>query len=145
MLTSGVQFLIWAGALVFVMHGGFAMLCAGAIRAKNTMNILLQTILDAAVSAIMFYLVRVLGHAAGAVTQVQQIQSHSNCLCGRACSCKLFDQTILLLGFWQGCARTFTPVQHKCNASLPAGGLRFCLWIWQQRRHQQRIVTFHRR
>jgi ammonia channel protein AmtB len=32
-------------------------LCAGAIRSKNTMNILLQTILDAAVSAICWYLV----------------------------------------------------------------------------------------
>jgi ammonium transporter, Amt family len=32
-------------------------LCAGAIRAKNSMNILLQTIMDAAVSAIAFYLV----------------------------------------------------------------------------------------
>ncbi len=32
-------------------------LCAGAIRSKNTMNILLQTILDAAVSAIAFYLI----------------------------------------------------------------------------------------
>jgi len=38
------------------MHGGFAMLCAGAIRTKNTMNILLQTILDACVSAIAFYI-----------------------------------------------------------------------------------------
>jgi hypothetical protein len=34
-----------------------AQLCAGAIRSKNTMNILLQTILDAAVSAICWYLV----------------------------------------------------------------------------------------
>ncbi|KAI8468765.1 MAG: ammonium transporter AmtB-like domain-containing protein [Monoraphidium minutum] len=50
-------FLTWAGALVFVMHAGFAMLCAGAIRSKNTMNILLQTVLDGAVSAICFYLV----------------------------------------------------------------------------------------
>jgi Amt family ammonium transporter len=32
-------------------------LCAGAIRSKNTMNILLQTVLDAAVSAICWYLV----------------------------------------------------------------------------------------
>jgi hypothetical protein len=32
-------------------------LCAGALRSKNTMNILLQTILDAAVSALAFYLV----------------------------------------------------------------------------------------
>eukprot|EP00775_Hariotina_reticulata_P002904 gene2904-3192_t len=50
-------FLTIMGALVFIMHAGFAMLCAGAIRSKNTMNILLQTILDAAVSAIAWYLV----------------------------------------------------------------------------------------
>lgn len=58
-LTEGVNtfFLTSAGALVFVMHAGFAMLCAGAIRSKNTMNILLQTVLDAAVSGICFYLV----------------------------------------------------------------------------------------
>lgn len=49
--------LVMTGALVFVMHAGFAMLCAGAIRSKNTMNILLQTVMDAAVSAIAFYLV----------------------------------------------------------------------------------------
>jgi ammonia channel protein AmtB len=32
-------------------------LCAGAIRSKNAMNILLQTVLDAACSALMWYLV----------------------------------------------------------------------------------------
>lgn len=32
-------------------------LCAGAIRSKNTLNILLQTILDACVSGIMWYVV----------------------------------------------------------------------------------------
>lgn len=58
-LSDGVNagYLILSGALVFVMHAGFAMLCAGAIRSKNTMNILLQTILDACVSAIAFYTV----------------------------------------------------------------------------------------
>ncbi|GBF92724.1 ammonium transporter [Raphidocelis subcapitata] len=58
-MTEGVNtfFLTSSGALVFIMHAGFAMLCAGAIRSKNTMNILLQTILDAAVSAIAWYLV----------------------------------------------------------------------------------------
>lgn len=58
-ITEGVNtlYLIACGALVFVMHAGFAMLCAGAIRSKNTMNILLQTVLDAAVSAIAFYCV----------------------------------------------------------------------------------------
>jgi ammonium transporter, Amt family len=57
-LTEGLNagYLILSGALVFIMHGGFAMLCAGAIRSKNTMNILLMTVLDAAVSAIAFYL-----------------------------------------------------------------------------------------
>mmetsp|Transcript_8516 Transcript_8516/g.22796 ORF Transcript_8516/g.22796 Transcript_8516/m.22796 type:complete len:522 (+) Transcript_8516:168-1733(+) len=58
-LKYGVNsaWLVLCGALVFIMHGGFAMLCAGAIRSKNTLNILLQTILDACVSAIMFYTV----------------------------------------------------------------------------------------
>eukprot|EP00798_Chlamydomonas_sp_ICE-L_P027924 gene27924-2530_t len=58
-LTDGLNclYLVTCAALVFIMHGGFAMLCAGAIRSKNTMNILLMTILDAAVSAICFYLV----------------------------------------------------------------------------------------
>ncbi|KXZ42195.1 hypothetical protein GPECTOR_185g278 [Gonium pectorale] len=49
--------LLYGGALVFLMHGGFAMLEAGAIRSKNAMNILLQTIMDAACSAIMWYLI----------------------------------------------------------------------------------------
>lgn len=35
---------------------GFAMLCAGAIRSKNTMNILLQTVLDACGCALAFYI-----------------------------------------------------------------------------------------
>ncbi|KAG2494365.1 hypothetical protein HYH03_007422 [Edaphochlamys debaryana] len=50
-------FMILSGALVFIMHGGFAMLEAGAIRSKNAMNILLQTVLDGAASALMWYLV----------------------------------------------------------------------------------------
>lgn len=58
-LKFGVNsgWLITSGALVFIMHAGFAMLCAGAIRRKNAMNILLQTMLDACCSAIAFYLV----------------------------------------------------------------------------------------
>uniref|UniRef100_A0A7S0RVR0 Ammonium transporter n=1 Tax=Chlamydomonas leiostraca TaxID=1034604 RepID=A0A7S0RVR0_9CHLO len=51
------SWLVLCGALVFIMHGGFAMLCAGAIRSKNTLNILLQTIMDACVSGICFYTV----------------------------------------------------------------------------------------
>ncbi|GFH08110.1 ammonium transporter, partial [Haematococcus lacustris] len=55
--------------MVFIMHGGFAMLCAGAIRSKNTLNILLQTIMDACVSAIAFYIVG-FGFAYGVVHMV---------------------------------------------------------------------------
>ncbi|GFR40281.1 hypothetical protein Agub_g438, partial [Astrephomene gubernaculifera] len=50
-------YLLFGGALVFVMHGGFAMLAAGAIRSKNAVNILLQTLMDACASAIMWYLI----------------------------------------------------------------------------------------
>nr|AAM94623.2 putative ammonium transporter AMT1;2 [Chlamydomonas reinhardtii] len=49
--------LLYGGALVFLMHGGSAMLEAGAIRSKNAMNILLQTVLDASCSALMWYFV----------------------------------------------------------------------------------------
>ncbi|EFJ41931.1 hypothetical protein VOLCADRAFT_67734 [Volvox carteri f. nagariensis] len=49
-------FMVLSGALVFIM-ASFAMLEAGAIRSKNAMNILLQTVLDGAASAIMWYLV----------------------------------------------------------------------------------------
>jgi Amt family ammonium transporter len=49
--------LLFGGAMVFLMHGGFAMLEAGTVSSKNIMNIMLQTILDAAVAAIMFYCV----------------------------------------------------------------------------------------
>ncbi|GIL56315.1 hypothetical protein Vafri_11700 [Volvox africanus] len=50
-------YLLFGTALVFVMHGGFAMLAAGAIRSKNAVNILLQTLMDACASALMWYLI----------------------------------------------------------------------------------------
>ncbi|GMH33359.1 hypothetical protein BSKO_01193 [Bryopsis sp. KO-2023] len=49
-------FIVLAAAIVFFMHAGFGMLCAGAIRTKNTMNILLQTVLDVCLAALCFYL-----------------------------------------------------------------------------------------
>jgi Amt family ammonium transporter len=49
-------FLIWGGALVLFMHAGFAMLSAGAIRAKNTKNILISITMDLTVCAIAWYL-----------------------------------------------------------------------------------------
>mmetsp|Transcript_2142 Transcript_2142/g.3146 ORF Transcript_2142/g.3146 Transcript_2142/m.3146 type:complete len:522 (-) Transcript_2142:215-1780(-) len=48
-------YLLFAGALVFLMQAGFAMLCAGSIRAMNVQNILLKNILDACSGALGFY------------------------------------------------------------------------------------------
>ncbi|CAO2831962.1 unnamed protein product [Amaranthus hypochondriacus] len=49
-------FLLFSTYLVFSMQLGFAMLCAGSVRAKNTMNIMLTNVLDAAAGAISYYL-----------------------------------------------------------------------------------------
>lgn len=48
-------FLLFAGALVFLMQSGFAMLCAGSVRQKNVKNILLKNLLDACGGALGFY------------------------------------------------------------------------------------------
>jgi Amt family ammonium transporter len=58
-ITAGVDtfFLIFAGALVFMMQAGFAMLCAGSVRQKNVKNIMLKNLLDACGGAIGFYTV----------------------------------------------------------------------------------------
>jgi len=42
--------------LVFFMQAGFAMLCAGSVRSKNCMNILLKNVLDACFGAPIFFL-----------------------------------------------------------------------------------------
>eukprot|EP00984_Skeletonema_dohrnii_P032863 scaffold27797_cov67-Skeletonema_dohrnii-CCMP3373.AAC.1 len=44
-----------AGALVFFMQLGFAMLCAGSIREKNVKNVLLWNLLDSAGGAFGFW------------------------------------------------------------------------------------------
>ncbi|KAL2622276.1 hypothetical protein R1flu_002481 [Riccia fluitans] len=49
-------YLLFSTYLVFSMQIGFAMLCAGSVRAKNTMNIMLTNVLDAAAGGISFYL-----------------------------------------------------------------------------------------
>jgi Amt family ammonium transporter len=49
-------YLMWAGALIFLMQAGFATLSAGSIRAKNVKNILLKNLLDACIGAFGFFL-----------------------------------------------------------------------------------------
>lgn len=49
-------YLLFSAYLVFSMQLGFAMLCAGSVRAKNTMNIMLTNVLDAASGGISYYL-----------------------------------------------------------------------------------------
>ena len=49
-------YLLFSAYLVFAMQLGFAMLCAGSVRAKNTMNIMLTNVLDAATGGIFYYL-----------------------------------------------------------------------------------------
>mmetsp|Transcript_113422 Transcript_113422/g.169654 ORF Transcript_113422/g.169654 Transcript_113422/m.169654 type:complete len:524 (-) Transcript_113422:73-1644(-) len=48
---------VLAGAMIFFMQSGFAMLCAGSVRIKNVQNTMLKNLLDACGSAIAFYLV----------------------------------------------------------------------------------------
>jgi Amt family ammonium transporter len=50
-------FLLWAGALVFLMQAGFATLSAGSIRSKNVKNILLKNLLDACMGAVTWYFI----------------------------------------------------------------------------------------
>jgi len=58
-LSGGLNqfFLIFGGALVFFMQIGFAMLCAGSIRAKNVRNVMLWNLLDSAGGGISYYCV----------------------------------------------------------------------------------------
>ncbi|CAM6042014.1 unnamed protein product [Sphagnum compactum] len=51
------SYLLFSAYLVFAMQLGFAMLCAGSVRAKNTMNIMLTNVLDAACGGISYYLI----------------------------------------------------------------------------------------
>ncbi|KAG9453982.1 hypothetical protein H6P81_006886 [Aristolochia fimbriata] len=49
-------YLLFSAYLVFLMQLGFAMLCAGSVRAKNALNIMLTNVVDAVVGSISYYL-----------------------------------------------------------------------------------------
>ncbi|XVF57050.1 hypothetical protein PTKIN_Ptkin06aG0172100 [Pterospermum kingtungense] len=49
-------YLLFSAYLVFALQLVFAMLCAGSVRAKNTMNIMLTNVLDATAGALSYYL-----------------------------------------------------------------------------------------
>mmetsp|Transcript_41549 Transcript_41549/g.48448 ORF Transcript_41549/g.48448 Transcript_41549/m.48448 type:complete len:551 (+) Transcript_41549:51-1703(+) len=56
-LKNGLDafYLIYATSLVFFMQAGFAMLCAGCVRAKNVQNSMLKNLLDACGAALGFW------------------------------------------------------------------------------------------
>jgi Amt family ammonium transporter len=49
--------LVIAGAMVYFMQAGFAMLCAGCVRKKNVQNTMLKNLMDACVACVAFYTV----------------------------------------------------------------------------------------
>ena len=53
--AGDTQFLLTSAYLVFFMQAGFAMLCAGSVRSKNTKNILIKNVLDACVGAVAWF------------------------------------------------------------------------------------------
>ncbi|CAN6238671.1 unnamed protein product [Urochloa humidicola] len=54
--AADATYLLFSAYLVFAMQLGFAMLCAGSVRAKNSANIMLTNVLDAAAGALFYYL-----------------------------------------------------------------------------------------
>ncbi|KAK8623833.1 hypothetical protein V6N13_065196 [Hibiscus sabdariffa] len=68
-------YLLFSAYLVFSMQLGFAMLCAGSVRAKNTMNIMLTNVLDAATGGLFYYL---FGFAFAFGTSSNGFIGHSN-------------------------------------------------------------------
>ncbi|MBW3581605.1 MAG: ammonium transporter [Euryarchaeota archaeon] len=58
--TAAALDLVWvfvAATLVFLMQGGFALLGAGAVRSKNTVNYLMKSVMDFSLGAVFFFMI----------------------------------------------------------------------------------------
>ena len=54
---SAEAFFIYAGSLVLLMQAGFAMLEAGSVSRRSTMNILFKNVMDAGIGALSFWII----------------------------------------------------------------------------------------
>ena len=52
-----IVWVLFATALVFLMQAGFAMLEAGATRAKNAANIIMKNVMDISIGSLVFWMV----------------------------------------------------------------------------------------
>ena len=53
--SQDISYMLISGFIVFFMQAGFAMLCAGSVRSKNVMNILIKNVLDACIGCIAYF------------------------------------------------------------------------------------------
>lgn len=55
-VSLDLLFVLVMGVICFLLQAGFGLLEVGSIRAKNAQNIMLKNLMDAAVSAIAYYI-----------------------------------------------------------------------------------------
>ncbi|MGG6498528.1 UNVERIFIED_CONTAM: ammonium transporter, partial [Bacteroidetes bacterium 56_B9] len=51
-----VMWVVIGGLLVFFMQAGFALIEAGSVRSKNTVNVLMKNYTDMAIGGLIFYI-----------------------------------------------------------------------------------------
>mmetsp|Transcript_3469 Transcript_3469/g.12328 ORF Transcript_3469/g.12328 Transcript_3469/m.12328 type:complete len:481 (-) Transcript_3469:56-1498(-) len=103
---SNFTFILVSAYLVFFMQTGFAMLCAGSVRTKNTMNILIKNVLDACAGALAYY---VTGWAFAYGASANGFIGHSNFALAGIDKTGSFDWSLYLFQ-WAFAAATATIV-----------------------------------